>query len=141
MPSVAFSSLKVTQKCVGGRAQPLTQPGSFSAPLDSDSLAQFQGREREGKGWKGLEREGKGRGGPGKTMSGSRGGGKGKGREGKGRGEGKGRKRKGAGGQDGRTHPPHHEILDPPLLMTLATNPSSASSARVCFSGRCTRLG
>jgi len=98
MPSVAFSSLKVTQKCVGGRAQPLTQPGSFSAPLDSDSLAQFQGREREGKGWKGLEREGKGRGGPGKTMSGSRG--EGRGKEEKGRGGEKGREGKGKGQAD-----------------------------------------
>ena len=106
MPSIAFSSLKVSHKCTG---LPGLRWGSLSVPRLPSRISGMRGnrKERGGKGRKG---------------------GKGKGRRGKGRGrggvgeeeekdewKGKGTEEgKGRGGEKGREGIfSHHEILDP----------------------------
>ena len=113
MPPIAFSSIKVSQKCVGARGS--TPDPTRELKRSPDSLADLQGREGERR-WKrkegvrkgdrsegGKEREREGRTTTRRTDGGER-----ERRRG-GEGEGKGR----------GTHPPHHEILDPPLSMSV----------------------
>ena len=102
MPSIAFCSLKVPQKCVGGRGSDLDPTGSFVVPQTPYSYSgERKWREYEGKGWKRkeeVEKEGvskgeeggrKGEEGKARTK-GQKKGSKGR-REGKGSGVGKGK--------------------------------------------------